>query len=206
MKQHFRKGDVVMVTDRSWLSRLIRFFTMTPGEKPTRVSHVAVVSRGGWIDPDGPPALIIEAAPTGIIERPMSDHVGRSCVVYRKIMFDSWEYVPALLRAKRAISSEPDMAAARARLMVGTRYPWWRLIAHILDYLLFDVCFFRRVLRSSEQMECSYLVAWAYGSTITERPSWAVTPDDLDDWMSSNDDVWEVVHEFGILGKNGANQ
>jgi len=190
-----KEGDVVMVTDRSWLSKMIRFFTRSPGEKPSRVSHVAIVSKAGTVAD----AEIIEAAPTGIIRRPLRDHVGRPCVVYRRRFYDPGEKIPAITRAKMSIFAMPDYAAARAGLMVGNVYPWWRLIAHVLDWLLFDLYLFRRVMRSSAQMECSYLVAWSYGSSITDRPSWAVTPDDLDDWMAENDDVWTVVAQFQIL-------
>jgi Na+-transporting NADH:ubiquinone oxidoreductase subunit NqrB len=112
-------------------------------------------------------AEILEAAPEGVVRARLIDqHAGKWVAIFRPMMRE-----------------RSRLAAVRAAgALVGTKYPAWRLLAHFLDWLLLDLYLFRRVLRSGKARECSNLVAYAYHPLYTfGRPTWAITPDDIDD-------------------------
>ncbi len=194
--EFYRRGDVVFVAGRGWVQRGIRLLTRSIGEERTRASHVGVITRSGYADGE---AMITSAEPRGIREVPLMSYAGTRVIVYRKVADDPRDNSREIDKALRMAFVDPNSAADRALLLVGSSYPWWRILAHVLDLILFDVYLFRRVLRSSKQMECSFLVAWAYGRGLTDRPAWAVTPDDIEDWMRDHPGVWEVVRPFGLL-------
>jgi len=175
-----RPGDVFVSRSPSWLGRLIRWFTRSPGEPPTRVTHCGIVSGHGRVDQ----VKVIEAARQGVVERSLLDgHLGEWVAVYRPVGLDAeLRLVPAL----RALSK------------VGAKYPVWRLVAHLLDWLLLDAYLFRRVARSGRVMECSHLVAWAFERiyTFSNVPSWAVNPDDIDDACWQDNKTWAVILEL----------
>lgn len=160
-------GDIVLTRSSSWLSRLICFFTRTVGEPPSQVSHSELVADPGAVTT----AAVISADRGGVVSRTiLPHHDGDWVEVYRPILFDAWK--------RRAV--------ARAGEMLGSKYPVWRLLAHLADWLLgfglVDLYLFRRALRSGRVMECSYLVAYAYEPYLAFwKPTPAITPDDLED-------------------------
>jgi len=165
---HLTEGDIVLTRSRSWLSHLIRFFTRTAGEPPTHVSHSELVIDGGTLTT----AFVISADREGIVARPiLPHHAGNWVEVYRPVIRHDWKVA----------------AVRRATEKLGAKYPVWRLVAHLLDWIagglgLFDVYAFRRVLRSARVLECSYLVAYAFEPYLSFGfPSSMVTSDDLED-------------------------
>lgn len=164
---HLVEGDIVLTRSRSWLSRAIRFFTRTALEPPSRVSHSELVIDGGTMTT----AAVVSADREGIVARPILPHHAGSWVeVYRPAIRHDWKLG----------------AVNRATEKLGAKYPVWRLVAHLLDWLivlgLVDVYLFRRFLRSGRVLECSYLVAHAYEPYLRfGRPAPMVTPDDIDD-------------------------
>lgn len=170
-------GDIVVSSSPSWLPRAIRFFTRSIGEPPSRVSHCAIVSGWGRVGE----VCVIEAVARGVVERPLHFGARDWYAVYRDVYSDIG-HTP---------SGRMLEAVTRARGMVGTEYPMYRLAAHLLDWLLGGVRWFRRVSRSQREMECSALVAWA----LEIGDWWMWTPDDLDDLMRSVQ-TWKTVREL----------
>jgi hypothetical protein len=113
-------------------------------------------------------AEVVSADGAGIRQRPISPyHRRKRAVVYRPT-------VPIEDRAR---------AAQRALVLVGRKYPVWRLFMHLLDRIAGGAFFFRRFGRTRHNPECAALVALAYAHAIhfNELEWWAVAPDDLDD-------------------------
>ncbi|HQM37599.1 MAG TPA: hypothetical protein PLN64_01625 [Candidatus Bipolaricaulis anaerobius] len=160
-------GDIVLTRSSSWLSHLICLFTRTVGEPPSRVSHSELVADPGTVTT----AAVISADREGAVLRTiLPHHEGNWVEIYRPILSDAWK--------RRAV--------ARAGWMLGSKYPVWRLLAHLADWLLglglVDLYLFRRAFRSGRVMECSYLVAYAYEPYLAFwKPTPAITPDDLED-------------------------
>lgn len=159
-----RPGDIVLTTADSFVSRAIRYFTRLPGEPQTRFSHAEIVVGRGRLEV----AEVVSADARGIRQRTLLPfHGGKAAVIYRP---------PIPAEERRA-------AASRARRLVGGRYPYWRLAAHMMDRLLAGAYLCRRAFRSPDNPECAALIALVYDRSIifSNKPWWAVDPDDLDD-------------------------
>jgi hypothetical protein len=172
-------GDIVLVRGRSWISKAIGICTRSLGEPATLVSHCELVVGPGTLET----APVVSADAHGVVERTIAEHHRGKWVAIYRLSFP--------LKWRREV-------VARARSKIGSRYPIWRLVMHLLDWLLFDLYLFRRVGRSSDVMECSALVAWAYEPYVhfADRQWWAVSPDDIAD---SRDALLEVL-PWTVLG------
>jgi RimJ/RimL family protein N-acetyltransferase len=153
-----READIVMVRGKSWASRLIAELTRSPGEAPTRVTHVALC-----IAPDE----IIEAQWGGV----------RRCRYYGGDV-----YRPINLKRE-----ERKKIAAYAKRYDGARYGYGKIVLHALDGLLGGIYFFRRLAFVKRWPICSWLVAESYASEgyMFGVPTGAATPDDIDDFVRS---------------------
>lgn len=184
MSARLLPGDIVLVRSESLVSRLIRLVTRGWREPRTRASHCEIVVTGG----DLAAAVVVSADRGGVTQRTIPDlHRGKWITVYRPRASELWRM----------------RAAYRAFDKRGQKYPVWRLIGHLLDWLaglgVIEVYLFRRVMRSSRVMHCSELVAWAYWPVVQFGAwPWAVTPDDIDD-ICSVPGHSDVVCEPGIL-------
>ena len=174
-------GDIVCTRGDSWISRIIRLFTRTYGEAPTRVNHCELVVNGGTLED----AEVVSADRHGVAIRTILPyHAGQWLTVWRP-------GPSSVLYAKRA--------AVSALSVIGEKYPVWRLVAHALDWIIglggaVDVYLFRRFMRSSVVMECSYLVAWAYEPWLSfGRPVPEISPDDIDDYCRYHPAVFAEV-------------
>lgn len=180
-------GDIVLTRSRSFVSRAIRFFTRSVGEAPSSVSHSALVVAGGpLLD-----AQIVGARARGVVLERLGDaHAGEWVAVYRPVA----PYVRPF---------DIDMAVTLSLAALGRRYPFLRLLAHLVDWFLLDLYLARRALRFGNLHECSELVALAYRGALifNGRPTWAVTPDDIHD-EARRSPVFACVRPLAVLEVN----
>jgi hypothetical protein len=125
----------------------------------------------------------IEATRRGIEEVPMLRHTGRIIEVYRRRVYLKYTEFNRSEAMRSRLVEDPLSAMGRAKLMLGLRYPWWRHLAYWIDeVILGDEYLVRSKLSTSTQSEGAWLVGLSYVLKITDRPSWAKSPDDIAEW------------------------
>lgn len=184
-------GDIILTRSSGFMSKLIRRFTHRLWQKPASYSHSEIVVEPGIFDPDWEVdgAMVISADKTGVNLRKITDIKGRQGVIYRIKLSDNKIKNRYML----------GMVAAAAKTKLGSPYPVWRLVMHLLDWMLFDAYLFRRVGRTERVMECSSLVAWSFDDFMDFGLPWyLVSPDSIYDHlkrMEGRGDA-EMVIEF----------
>lgn len=172
-----KQGDIVGVQGKSPFSKGILFATRSIGEKPSRISHVGMVTYGGtWKE-----AKITESLQK-VVERPISDYEGVKIIIYRTDL-------------------HPDdvrILMEEATKFRGKVYPWLDIACHLGDFFLNGAYFFRRLAGIDNYGVCSWLVAWCYKKihiTFGKEVA-AIQPDDIDDWCLRYKSGWTVVMEL----------
>jgi len=123
-------GDIFLTKGNAIISRLIRFFTRGIGEKRTKVNHVGLIVSPG----DLHTALVVEAI-RFVTRRTLWAGYGppkTDCV--------------AVFRANNLSDEDIRTITARAQSMVGAKYGWPKIIAHLLDWCLLGAYVFRRLV------------------------------------------------------------
>jgi hypothetical protein len=185
----FEPADVFLTQGKGPLSRAIRFFSRGIGESRTMVNHVGIVVESG------PPrrAVVVEAL---------------SRVKRHRI----WErYGPpsgdsvAVYRAKNLSQEEIATIVTAAESYVGRNYGYFKILAHLLDWLLLGAYGFRRLARMDKYPICSWLVAHSFAKAHKHfgvEPG-AANPDDIWDFVQEHPAIYEPVHPLQPL-QNGA--
>lgn len=161
---------------------LVRFFQTAPGEPRTRAGHVF-----GFVSP----AETLEAL-WRVTILPWAGRVG-PCEVWRCAGLDE---------------GQRQAVAAEARRYAGRCYGWWKVAAHLADWLLAWLLFalslgrrrgevhaLRRLLLLDRRPICSWVWARAYQRAIGLRlgePAECATPDGLRDYLCASP-LWELV-------------
>jgi len=164
-------GDIFLTKGNAIISRLIRFFTRGIGEKRTKVNHVGLIVSPG----DLHTALVVEAI-RFVTRRTLWAGYGppkTDCV--------------AVFRANNLSDEDIRTITARAQSMVGAKYGWPKIIAHLLDWCLLGAYVFRRLVPGKRYPICSWLVADAFakaGKYFGVDPG-AAEPDDIWDYVTS---------------------
>lgn len=175
-------ADIFLVRGKSFLSKAIRFFTRAPGEKPSTVSHVGLITTPGDIRT----ATAVEAL-NKVRRAPFAKHVGETVEVYRPTNLKEWEV---------------HRIARVAEQYVGRPYGYLKIITQMIDGgLLFGHYITRRLTNSDIFPICSWLVAHAYlsaGKDFGVHPG-AATPDDIEDFVKRNPDKYTCVFPLGTL-------
>lgn len=171
------EGDVVLTRGTSWVARAIRTMTRERNEAPTLVNHAAIVTepRDTWGE-----TVVVEAIGKGVVQRKLADGYDLS-----QPGVQVWRH------------RNPDigkLAAIRARLQIGRKYGYLKLLAHAADWLILRGRFrvFRRIVRLDRWPICSYLVAEAYheAANVLGIDVWPgfvaqeMTPDDIFDTVT----------------------
>lgn len=170
-------GDIVGVRSKGLLSWGIALGSCSIGEKPTRLSHVGLITRGGnWEN-----ALITEALTT-VVERPLKVYDGVKMVIYS----------PITTLSKRAILIN------QALRYKGRKYGWFKLIPHFLDFCLNGAYVFRRLCLIDRYPICSWLVGHCYShiSFTFGKPLNALQPDDIDDFCKAHPSLFVCKLDF----------
>jgi hypothetical protein len=187
MNVQLKAGDVFLTRGTGWVSRLVRVFTQTIGEKRTRVNHVGLIVEDG----DLRTAVGVEAI-RFVTERTLWSGYGPPCT-------DS----VAVYRATNLTPAEVEVIAARAKSMVGRKYGFVAVAAHLLDWFLLGMYWFRRLVPNGRYPICSWVVADAFAKVGKNFgvPPGAAQPDDIWDFVNSRrHDHYVQVFPLGRLG------
>ena len=139
-------GDIFLTRGCGFISKAIRFFTRSIGEKRTKVNHVGIVVQSG----DMKTAIVVEA---------------QSKVVRHKF----WsQYGPpkkdliAVYRATNLTAEQIKDIVAEAEKQVGKKYGFLMIAAHLKDWLFLGIYLFRRLIPGDKYPICSWVVADAF--------------------------------------------
>lgn len=173
-------GDVFLTRGHSWLSKAIRFCTQAIGEPRTKVNHVGVVVEGGDLES----CVVVEAL------RKVWKH--RLWKRYGPPKKDS----VAIYRPVNLTQDEIAQVVASANKQVGKTYGYFKILAHLLDWLLLGVYVFRRIARNGEYPICSWLVAHAFAKAGKDFGVAAgmADPDHIWDFIQENPKKYEQIH------------
>jgi len=192
-------GDIFLTRGCSILSRAIRFFTRSIGEKRTEVNHVGLVVQGGDIKT----AIVVEA-----LYKVMRHALWSQYCLPKK------DYV-AIYRTTNLTAEQVKDIVAEAEKHVGKKYGTCMIVAHFLDWLsgrmlgwllgwqFSDIYLFRRLIPGNKYPICSWVVADAFakaGKDFGVEVGMA-TPDDIWDFVVKNTDKYKEIHPLKPLSQ-----
>jgi len=184
-------GDVVFTRSQRRIPRIIRWATREPGEAPTLVNHIAMVSVSG----PASGARIIQAVFAGVEE----------CGFIEALGSGPWPDV-AIYRRRSTPGRDLVRAVEAARAEVGDGYSVASIALLALDALAGRilrrrVTLLSRLGRVTPLWFCSELIAHVYSRGFGDRFGRALdavtTPDDIWDWIQAHDDEWGCVLPLG---------
>ena len=181
----FESGDVFLTRGNSFISKVIRFFTRSIGEKRTKVNHVGLVVQSGSIKT----AIVVEALSK------VKRHTLWS--QYGQPKKDS----VAVYHATNLTPEQVEAIVAEAEKHVGKKYGYQMIVAHFLDWLLLGAYLFRRMVPGNKYPICSWVVADAFakaGKDFGIKVGMA-TPDDIWDFIEENPDKYTEIYPLKPL-------
>lgn len=180
-----KPADILLARRRSFISRAIRFFTRSFGESRSEVSHAGIVVEGGpWEE-----TQIVEAAGR-VKKRHLLPRYGKRSKT--EVAF----YRPLNLSPEQRAT-----IAAAAQEYVGREYSYFKILLHLLDWVLQGAYFFRRLGGIDDYPICSWVVAQSYakaGKTFGVPPG-AASPDDIWDFVTRHPRRYMMVRALGPL-------
>ena len=182
-----KPSDIFFTRGSGLLSRAIRFFTRSFGEKRSKVNHVGVVVEEGGIRT----AVVVEA----LIKV-------RKHRLWKQYGSSKRQQV-AVYRANNLNPEQIETIIAEANEQVGRWYGFVKIIAHFLDWLLTGAYVFRRLTSDPRYPICSWLVAHSYskaGKYFGVAPG-AADPDDIWDFVDERTDIYEPIIKLGSLAR-----
>jgi len=174
----YQTGDVLVILGSSWISRLIKWFSHTPGEPRTHASHVAIFVNS---------KTVCEITADGITFTAFADAVAHAkrYVVYRCPHITPDYKIRVIGFCDSAYLRSPD-------------YGFFTLLLYALDSLIgkivmTDPVLFRR-LAPVNRMVCSELVGSCLNYAFRQvlfgpHPE----PDDIENFCCKN---WQIVEAF----------
>ena len=180
-------GDIFLTRGCGLISKAIRFFTRSIGEKRTKVNHVGIVVQEG----DFKTAIIVEAQ-SKVVRHKLWSHYGpprKDCV--------------AIYRATNLTAEQVKDIVAEAEKQVGKKYGYLMIAAHLKDWMFLGIYFFRRLIPGNKYPICSWVVADAFaeaGKDFSVEVGMA-TPDDIWDFVVKNTDKYEEIHPLKLLSQ-----
>lgn len=103
-----------------------------------------------------------------------------------------------IIRNKNITDSQRVSIANKAKILLGLRYGFFRVVLQLLDQV-FDTNFFTRWPKDKKMQICSTLVSWSYYVVarieFNDVPWQSCEPDDIDDFSEKRPDLWEVIAE-----------
>lgn len=180
-----KPGDIFLTQGSSFISKAIRIFTRTFGEKRTQVNHVGIVVKGGEVED----AVVVEA-----LSKVRRHKFKRYVNSENKI---------AIYRPINLTKREINLIVAKANIYVGRKYGYFKIMMHFLDWLLLGAYVFRRLANEDNYPICSWVVAHSFlvsGKDFGVAPG-AANPDDIWDFVNENPKKYEEVFELNYLTK-----
>lgn len=185
MDLQLEPADIFLSRSRGIGSWLIRFFTRSIGESRSEVSHVGIVVEGGPLEK----VMIVESR-------------GRT---RRRLFFRRYgrkrNYDVALYRPLHLSSEERAIIVRAALAYVGKKYSYFKILLHLLDWVLQGAYVFRRLGGISDYPICSWLVAHAFakaGETFGVEPD-AADPDDVWDFVNAHSEKYKMLWTLSPL-------
>ena len=187
MTVQVKPADIFLTRGHSFISKAIRFFSTTIGEKRTKVNHVGVIISEGTLEE----CIVIEA-----LSR-VKKH--RLCEQYGPPKKDEI----AIFRPTNLTEEEINIIIKEANKQVGRSYGYWKIVTHFLDWFLLGAYVFRRLTQNGNYPICSWLVAHAFSKAnkhFDVNPG-AAEPDDIWDFVTLHKDKYEEIYPLKRLGK-----
>ncbi|MFC1595426.1 hypothetical protein ACFL3X_00745 [Gemmatimonadota bacterium] len=184
----FEPCDVFLTRSRSLLGRAIRLATRGFGESRSMVNHVGIIVAAGSAEE----TVGVEALRT----------VKRHSLLQQYGPGSSSDI--AVYRPINLTEEEKVVIVSAAEEYVGRSYGYLKIAAHLLDWLLFGVYFFRRLARVDDYPICSWLVAHAFAKadkTFGVQPGKA-SPDDIWDFVTKYPDRYEEIYTLGPMRRS----
>ena len=175
MNIKLQRGDVILVYNRGFLSRAIRWVLDFFQKDGAKYSHVAIAVSE---------TEVTEALWDGIRKRTFEESISNA----KRIK---------IIRYWGLSDFQIELLELRALSKIGTNYNYYRLALQLLDNI-FATNWFTRHLRLTKDLNiCSTYVAWVYDKALNIKFNdvhWlSVEPDDIDDEFWKNKKDWEEV-------------
>ena len=180
-------GDIFLTRGYGLISKAIRFFTRSIGEKRTKVNHVGLVVQRG----DMKTAIVVEALYKVMRHKLWSQYGSpkKDCV--------------AVYRATNLTAEQVKDIVAEAEKQVGKKYGYCMIVAHLKDWLFLGIYLFRRLIPGNKYPICSWVVADAFakvGKDFGVEVGMA-TPDDIWDFIEKNTEKYKEIHPLKLLSQ-----
>mgnify|MGYP005847919105 CR=1 FL=1 len=183
-------GDILCYASNRIYSKLIRYFTRGYREKPTLVTHCAILVVKNKEEDVAKNCDVIEALAThGVVKRPFvkgySEDELKNCY---------------LLHPKNLTSADREKIVRYAKLQIGKPYGFMKIFAQAIDGTLAKILrrrqihYAKRLFRMEQFPICSYLVAKSYahaGLDFGVKSDYA-TPDDIMDYAVDHIDIYSI--------------
>ena len=188
MDLQLKPADIFLTRGSSLISKAIRFFSRSFGESRTKVNHVGIVVSEGTLQD----AMVIEA-------------------LSREQRHSLWDqYGPlkkdlvAVYRPLNLTQEEIKIVVIEAEEQVNKKYGYFKILAHLLDWILLGVYFFRRFTSSNDYPICSWLVAHAYSKAGKNFgcDAGAAEPDDIWDFVNQNFKKYKQIYPLTSIWKD----
>lgn len=180
-------GDIFLTRGCGLLSKVIRYFTRSIGEKRTKVNHVGLVVQRGEVKT----AIVVEA-----LHKVMRHKLGLQYGPPKKDLV-------AVYRATNLTAEQVKDIVTEAEKHVGKKYGICMIVAHFFDWLFLGIYFFRRLIPGNKYPICSWVVADAFaevGKDFGVEVGMA-TPDDIWDFVVKNTDKYKEIHPLKLLNQ-----
>lgn len=173
--------DIFLTKGTSFVSRAIRYFTRSFGERRTEANHVGIIVGSGSVHS----AIAVEA----LVRVRM--HALRRYAAKRTTDV-------AVFRPINLTDAEKALIVAKAKSYEGRRYGWTKIATHAMDWFLQGAYVFRRVTHQDDYPICSWLVAHAFDAAGKNFgvEAGAANPDDIWDFVTANPDKYVQVREL----------
>jgi hypothetical protein len=186
MRPYLEAGDIVLTRGSGFLSRAIRVFSRSFGERRTEVNHVGIITRGG---------------PLWLAELTEALWRVRTHLLWKRYGKKEQHRV-AVVRARNVSRGVRQQIARYAQeTYQGKLYGVIKIALHAADRLIGGKFLFRRLAVAKRFPICSFLVADAYqefGFDFGVRTREA-QPDDIWDYVVNRPDKYEVIIPLGKL-------
>ncbi len=173
--------DIFLTKGDSFVSKAIRFFSRSFGEKRTEVNHVGIIVESGSVHS----AIAVEAL-SKVKRHPLGRYGNKP------------KTEVAVFRPINLTDEEKAAVVAKAESYVDRPYGWPKIVTHLLDWGLNGAYVFRRLTNKDDYPICSWVVAFAYlaaGKDFGVKAG-AANPDDIWDFVRRNPDKYVQVRDL----------
>lgn len=179
LEVQLQPADILLVAGTGWVSRQIIRATQSRGERPSRVSHVALVAGTGTLES----APLIEATHGAVREALIGE-------VYR----DGSGLV--VMRYRGLTPARAQRIVQRALLKRGERYGYVDILGHLIARL--TGWGWPRKLVADRTPICSQLLDYAWRAELVSFGVVSPQPDDVDDAGRNYPGLWEWPVGMGL--------